>query len=711
MDENDLTAGFKSLGDDINKVSGRTATDDTAEGPVSEYLPELSLKMPNDDLVELTKKWKKAWDDSEIKGEWEKQADENYKYWKGEQFSRIESEELRPLQDNQIFQSVETFLPAATRQNPEPLVELRATELQTEDNIKYAEIVRNRLADWADDIKIRLKVKKVGRQWLIRLVGVGKISWDMTNDRPNLRITSGKKLILDPNGITDEDGYSGKYVGEYRKMQADDLIDIVKKEADSDAAVTKIDEESKKEGATDIQFIEWWTDEYMCWILDGVVLRKKKNPHWNYIDEEATSVSQETVDDIKPMEDNPAPETTPEEQPITATAPEGAPALPANTATPAPAMPIVPTATAAPTEAPKLTEKDRNHFPSKKMPYIFLSVFNMGETPVDVTSLITQNLPQQDLINKRMKQIDKNIDGMNGGVVVSEEKSGLTKEEAKGVTDALRRGGTVVVPAGNAQEAVFRMPGVSLPTDVYNNLMDSRNRMYDLFGVRGITPAGIKNEDTVRGKIITKGLDTDRIGGGITEYLEQWCDDVYNYVVQMLYVYDDVWASAQGAKLPRIKVSVKEGSLLPKDATTKANQAIELANGGKMSLIDLYTALEYPDPEKLAANVWLESNAPDVLFKDDPRVAEVMQQKQQQAQQAAQAAAAQGGEKKGPSESISFKDLPPEGKAQMAEQAGIKLSPESIIHHEVVSGMAKEATKAHGSSLLENAKIAKEQNG
>lgn len=38
---------------------------------------------------------------------------------------------------------------------------------------------------------------------------------------------------------------------------------------------------------------------------------------------------------------------------------------------------------------------------------------------------------------------------------------------------------------------------------------------------------------------------------------------------------------------------------------------------------------------------------------------------------------------KGPSESISFKDLPPDGKLQLAAQAGIKLSPESVIQQHV----------------------------
>ena len=33
---------------------------------------------------------------------------------------------------------------------------------------------------------------------------------------------------------------------------------------------------------TQVQFIEWWTPDYMCWTLEKHVLLKKRNPHWNY---------------------------------------------------------------------------------------------------------------------------------------------------------------------------------------------------------------------------------------------------------------------------------------------------------------------------------------------------------------------------------------------------------------------------------------------
>ncbi len=60
----------------------------------------------------------------------------------------------------------------------------------------------------------------------------------------------------------------------------------------------------------------------------------------------------------------------------------------------------------------------------------------------------------------------------------------------------------------------------------------------------------------------------------------------------------------------------------------------------------------------------------------------------------------QGQPAKGPSESISFKDLPPEGKAQMAQQAGIQLNPEELAQQEKMNQASlqkgQNATKQNG---------------
>ena len=593
-------SAFQSLGADINKRKGEV-TPENKEGVVSEKFPELTLAMPDDDIIKLTDKWEKDWRESVKKQEWEKSIEDNEKYWLGKQYDGPMDDKSRPMVDNLIFEVVETFLPLATRRNPEPLVAVDNSEKDGSGNenpvhTTYINKVKGRLADLGEKNKLRLKLKKGARHWAVYQLGVAKIGWDMDKDIPSARIIRPQRMILDPDAITDEDGYSGNRVGEYRKMTASKILSIIGevpheldetsgevKSMGNGEAVAKVKSMVKENLDTEIQFVEWWTPEYTCWKLDKTILRKQKNPHWNY-DQEQPVPAQTQVDEFGA--ETVTPETT-----------ESIPGI--------------------------------NHLSRPDMPYIFLTVFNLGDQPMDKTSLITQNLSNQDLINKRNKQIDKNIDRMNGGMVVSLERSGLTQSQAKGVSDSLRRGGVVVIPSGSPREAIDTYQPPSLPPDVFGQLTDVRDRLRDIFGVKGSSQAGLASEDTVRGKILSTGLDTDRIGGGITEYLELFASNIYNWFVQMLYVYDDGFQFVAGARPPKILVSVKDGSLLPKDSSSIANQALELAKMNKISNIDLYKRLEYPNPEELAANVWLETNAPHLLYKDNQLVQQAFMQMQQ----------------------------------------------------------------------------------
>lgn len=574
---------YASLGSDTNKRKSEQ-TLDTKQGVVSEKLPELTLEMQDSDIVDLTTKWKKIWDESDVKATWLKQIEENENYWLGKQFDMPSGDKTRPMVDNIIFEAVETYLPQATRRNPDPMVALDSSEEADPVKEKYVEKVKTRLSNIADRNKLRLKLKKGARHWMIYQLGVAKFGWDVDKNIPMVRIIRPKKIILDPEASIDEDGYNGEYIGELRRLPVSKIEAAVGDEMTPDAK-KKLDELTKEKKGTSVAFIEWWTNEYMCWTLDKTVLLKKKNPHWNY----DSQVEEVNVDDYG-------------------------------------------------NEVPAMKETvGVNHFPVPQMPYAFLSIFNLGDQPVDKTSLIGQNLSNQDKINKRDKQIDKNADRMNGGMVVSLGRSGLTQAQAKNVSESLRKGGVVAIPDGSPRDAIDQYSPSGLPVDVYNDRNDTRDRLRDIFGVRGSSVAGLNTEKTVRGKVMNRGTDTDRIGGGVTEYLEQWADDWYNWITQLLYVYDAGFQFIGNAVPPKLQISVKEGSLLPKDSVTIANQALELAAMNRISNIDLYKRLEYPNPEELAANVWLEANAPQLLFKDNPLVMEAIQM-QQQAAMAAEAA-------------------------------------------------------------------------
>lgn len=588
MAENLEIKGFASLGDDVNKAK-RDGAEEKTEGVVSKKLDELTLEMSNEDIIKLTDKWEDDWKNSPKKQTWEKQIEENEKYWLGKQHAGPQIDGERPTVDNLIFEALETYLPQATRRNPEPMVALDSTEKDESGNEqpahqKYVLKVKNRLADLGDKNHMRLKLKKGARHWSLFHLGVAKYGWDLDKDIPIVRIVRPHRIILDPDATIDEDGYTGDRIGEFRKLSASKILVLIDNDPENkDAAeATKLITEKVGESVgTKINFIEWWTPEYMCWKLEKTILLKKKNPHWNYDRTE-----------------------TPEKTDL---------------ANPSLQVDDMGEVTAEPVETIGI-----NHFASPQMPYTFLSVFNLGDQPMDNTSLIQQNLSNQDTLNKRNKQIDNNADDMNSGIVISLAKAGLTQPQAKNVVKTLRKGGAVAIPDGIPREAIDRYPAPGLPPDIFNQLADTRNRLRDIFGIRGSSTAGLETEDTVRGKIVSRGMDADRIGGGLTEFLEQFSDGIYNWLLQLLYVYDTGFQFVPGARPPKIIVSVKEGSLLPKDSTSIANQALELAKMNRISNLDLYKRLEWPNPEELAANVWLEVNAPQLLYKDNPMVQEAL---------------------------------------------------------------------------------------
>lgn len=633
-----IDAGLSLLGRTPNRVN-KGETDKTKQGVVGELEDALTLDTPNEDLATTAKKRQLRWEDSTVKSKMDEKGKENERYYLGEQFAPTNLDVARPMVDNALFEAMETQIPMATQKNPEPVITLANSEPQDDDNkLAYARKLTKKLAEVADEIKLRLNLKKAAHYNELYLLSVGKVGWDMDKNIPSFTMLRPEKLILDPEATIDPaDGYTGKYIGEYRTMEADMLLDLLKKHGGEEGGVKLIQDLVDKKDGTDIRFIEWWENDQLYWTLGNEVLFKSKNINWNA--DQKAQPAQPAAPQLDPTTGQPMPNAAP--------------------AQPTPGI---------------------NHLSAPSMPYIFLSVINLGKGPVSDTSNISQNLSNQDRLNKRNRQIDKAIDKMNGGTVVSLANAGLTQENAGPAVKAMQNGGTVVIPAGEPEKAVKHMSGNGLPADVYNDRTDIRQRISDIYGTRGSTAAGLMHDRTVRGKMMAQQADASRIGGGVSEYLEQFADDIFNWFVQMLYVHDDAFISNQPP--PKIKVSVKEGSLLPKDAATMAAEAMNLAKEGMMSKLDLYKRLDYPNPEEMAANAWLEANAPEVLYGQDPRVAQVIQQRSQSAM----------AEKPKPMTiTAAFKDLPPDAQSQALAQDGITAHPEAMAAHN-----AHKASMDHG---------------
>ena len=558
---------------DYNKVTdvksgglGGGAGDEPIEEYQSKYTPAEAKK--------LRAQWKAQY--SVYFGDVEPDQKKSYNYWVGKQKTdTMEQLDGHDTVDNLIFEAVETFLPIANRANPDPVVSAG----DQPQGIELAKNVKNFLVDWADKAKFRMKLKGGTRHWVIRKLGVWKVSYNVLQHKIECSVLQVKDLKLDPDGHWDEEGlFTGDWIGEPKKLSAGTLSEMFPKHEEKIKALAKGNATKK------LTMEEWWykgTDVF--YFIDEECVGTFKNPNWNY-DGESKSIDPTTQEEIS--------------------------------------TPII----------------GKNHMFGKnapQFPYVGLSVFSTGEHPHDDTSLVIQNVPMQDLHNKRLRQIDKNADSQNNGALAS--GSSFTKEQAAEAATFLRNGGTVWIPNGDVNTAWKRDAAPQLAGDIFQQQEKSEERLKGIFGTAGSTAGGIQDEKSVRGKIMVQQSDSSRIGGGVTEYIEQCANTIYNFVVQFVFVYGDKPFEFNAASLNGAEesiqlhntdftvdpsVTVKDGSLIPKDPLTERNEAMDLWTAQAIGLPELYSRLDFADPMESAKQTLMWQMVatgrmqPQMLFPD-----------------------------------------------------------------------------------------------
>ena len=566
----DRIFGVEQLFAPTNKNGGSGVTADNAEGVISPYFPELTLDMDDSSLMQMADDWTKAWNAGKNELAW--RQNEVEKYWLGiapNDSPTADAGKQKPKADNLIYEALETFLPKATQKNPEPVVNADGTTFGDQ----VARMTEKMLMSIAEnkDVDLRMILRQAARFHQLYFLGCVKIGWSMTTGNVTATAVRPQKLILDPNSTIENGNYTGKYVGFHCEETASDMVVRFPdcKEEITAAAQDKM--------ATKMQFVEWWSEgdtPAVFWTMGRLVLGKMRNPHFNY-------PSSQTVTDEFGMETQVA--------------------LPG-----------------------------RNYFNRPRMPFEFLSITNLGQRPYDLTNGLFQCLAMQDVVSKRWKQIDHNADNTNNGIIASLDY--FEEGQAAQAAQALRAGDVMLQPKGIAGEGIKRDTGTPLPEFIYQNLLDARQRILSVYGVSGSVASGLAKERTVRGKMIVSGADNDRIGGGFTEYLEKLAAKVYEQFVQFMYVYYDEpkYASVVGKEKAMeyialssvdlancsLTVDVREGSMIPKDAMTKRQEAIDLWGAGAIDPITLMTALDFPNPRETARMLFQWQSNPASLFPE-----------------------------------------------------------------------------------------------
>ena len=127
-----------------------------------------------------------------------------------------------------IFEAVETFLPIATRANPDPLVTADPSEIGQ----KIAHDIKAALVDWSDREKLRRNLARATRNWTWAQIGVLKVYWDVFTKTIKIDVVNPKRMIFDKDGYVDVGGiFRGEYEGERKKATASKLIKLFPKKA------------------------------------------------------------------------------------------------------------------------------------------------------------------------------------------------------------------------------------------------------------------------------------------------------------------------------------------------------------------------------------------------------------------------------------------------------------------------------------------------
>lgn len=434
----------------------------------------------------------------------------------------------------------------------------------SDDGKKESNDLKTMLQFHADQFGLRRKLGVMVRHWSIYFIAVMKYGWDEEINDIKIDVRKPQNFIFDPNGYVDEFGnYHGKFLGERIECTAQDMADMFPTHAD--AIKNKV---ANKMG-TSVTRTEWWTNKYCFTTFESLVLDKHKNEFFNYPEKEKTDEEGNVIHSATPT---------------------------------------------------------INHFAAPEMPYTFLSVFSLQETPHDITSLIEQNVPNQDRINDRDDQITKNLASGQNSVAISGKS--FTSETATQAVETFYQEGFLLIPDGN-MEAVKRIPASPLPSGILDSQERDELKLRQIFGTQGITPEKPTSETTARGEILSSNQDASRIGGGVGDSLEQVAKTFFNWLAQLYCVFYDEehYGAAMGRGRAveyvamrntfferKFVVSVAPNSMKPKDEVTQQNLAIERWNNKAIDPLGLMKELDDPDPMESAKRLVLWTINPQMYL-------------------------------------------------------------------------------------------------
>lgn len=469
----------------------------------------------------------------------------NKKYYLGQQ---LDIEDGVDVVDNRIFLSLETIVPIATSSTPVPNVLPFQNEIEVIEKAKSWEKILMNIYNRKRMMQKRME--RAVRHLSLAKFAVLKYLYDPETEEITTRIIHPDRCVFDNNRDVDDDL---DWFGERITTTAEDLVKRFAK--DDKELKKKIEQLVDKKMSSTLTYTEWWTPDVYAAKIGDIILRKAKNPNWNY-------------------------------------------------------------------KNPK-----KNFFKKRKVPYIIVNLFDLGESIAGSTALIEQSKALQDNINKRKTQIQRNADLVNGKAMCS-GASGIKKSEFEGIDWSDPRTG-IYFKDGDMGD-IKRESGQPLPQFVQIDMDDSRAEIDNIMGTHSTTRGEREGRETAKGRVLLRESDTGRIDV-IGRRLEEAIQQLFEGWTQLVSVYfgkkrlvtilnEDKtreFLEYDGGIVDGIKeIEVIPGSLIPMDKASRQERSLVLANAQMIDPISLYREFGMKNPEQMAKNLYLWQNDPMRLFED-----------------------------------------------------------------------------------------------
>ncbi len=204
----------------------------------------------------------------------------------------------------------------------------------------------------------------------------------------------------------------------------------------------------------------------------------------------------------------------------------------------------------------------------------------------------------------------------------------FTVETADQAVQSFYEEGFLLSPDGN-MDAVRRIPASPLPSGIMEAQQSDIESLRSIYGTSGLIPSNNPDE-AVRNNILDTEHDSSRIGGGVGDRIEITASNMFNWLTQLYCVFytTEHFAAVMGNAsaveyvslsqqnmIRKFVVTVAPNSMKPKDETAEANQAMQLAEQKLLDPINLFKALNDPDPVNTAKMVTLYQVNPQLYMQ------------------------------------------------------------------------------------------------